>query len=124
MWSMNDLRVSPETLSIHFPNYSNLRMMEFSNSSIFPLKIVSIAGLTCILSSLLYLIVTIVRKFFVEECPLRFTALLFVIILFGGMQLLSIGILGEYIHRIFFQVKGRPLYFINKRIIDGKEYND
>ena len=111
------------------PKYTFSKLLKLAydgifNFSIFPLKIVSIAGLTCILSSLLYLIVTIVRKFFVEDVPLGFTALLFVIILFGGVQLLSIGILGEYIHRIFFQVKGRPLYFINKRIIDGKEYND
>lgn len=90
--------------------------------SIFPLKFVSIVGITCIISSLVYLAVTIVRKYFVEDVPLGFTALLFVIILFGGVQLLSIGILGEYIHRIFFQVKGRPLYFINKKIVDGKEH--
>jgi dolichol-phosphate mannosyltransferase len=94
------------------------------NFSIIPLKVVSVAGIACIASSLMYLIATIVRKYFVEDVPLGFTALLFVIILFGGVQLLSIGILGEYIHRIFFQVKGRPLYFINKRIIDGKEYYD
>ncbi len=94
------------------------------NFSIFPLKVVSITGITCIVSSLIYLAITIARKYFVEDVPLGFTALLFVIILFGGVQLLSIGILGEYIHRIFFQVKGRPLYFINKKIVDGKEYYD
>jgi glycosyltransferase involved in cell wall biosynthesis len=92
--------------------------------SIFPLKIVSIVGIICIFSALVYLAVTIARKYFVEDVPLGFTALLFVIILFGGAQLLSIGVLGEYIYRIFFQVKGRPLYFINKKIIDGKEHHD
>jgi len=37
------------------------------------------------------------------------------------VQLLSLGILGEYVYRIFIQVKRRPLYFINKKIVDGKE---
>jgi len=36
--------------------------------------------------------------------------------MFGGVQLISIGILGEYIIRIFFQVKNRPLFVVSERI--------
>ena len=43
---------------------------------------------------------------------------LFLIILFGGIQLISLGILGEYIMRIFFQSKERPLYIIDKMILN------
>jgi dolichol-phosphate mannosyltransferase len=50
-----------------------------------------------------------------------FTALLFVIILFGGIQLAAIGILGEYILiGIFFQSKNRPNFIIEKQIMNGK----
>jgi dolichol-phosphate mannosyltransferase len=52
-----------------------------------------------------------------------FTSLLFVIILFGGMQLMAIGILGEYILRIFFQSKSRPNFIIDKEICAGKYLN-
>jgi dolichol-phosphate mannosyltransferase len=45
---------------------------------------------------------------------------LFVIILFGGIQLAAIGILGEYILRIFFQSKNRPNFIIEKQILDGE----
>lgn len=50
--------------------------------------------------------------------PSGFTATIFLIILFGGIQLISLGILGEYIMRIFFQSKERPLYIIDKMILN------
>jgi dolichol-phosphate mannosyltransferase len=46
--------------------------------------------------------------------PEGFTAIVFLIILFGGVQLLAIGIIGEYVLRIFFQVKNRPLFLIDQ----------
>ena len=42
------------------------------------------------------------------------------IVLFSGVQLISIGIIGEYVLRIFFQVKNRPLYIIAELIRDGE----
>jgi len=47
-----------------------------------------------------------------------FTGLMFTIILFSGVQLLSLGIIGEYVVRIFFQVKQRPLFIIKRKIVD------
>ena len=46
------------------------------------------------------------------------------IVLFGGMQLMAIGLIGEYVLRIFFQVKNRPLYIIKERIVDKKIFVD
>jgi dolichol-phosphate mannosyltransferase len=94
------------------------------NFSILPIKFLTVSGATCVLFSFGYFVITVYRKYFVQDVPLGFTALLFTIILFGGVQLMSLGVLGEYIHRIFFQVKERPLYFISKKIIDGKEYDN
>ncbi len=90
------------------------------NFSEFPIKIVTNLGLFTIMISLIYLAVTLVKRFVYGVVPEGFTALLFVIVLFGGVQLVSIGILGEYILRIFFQAKGRPLFVI-KRTIKNKE---
>jgi dolichol-phosphate mannosyltransferase len=62
----------------------------------------------------------LVRKFVIGDVPSGFTALLFTIILFGGLQLIAIGIIGEYVLRIFFQVKNRPLYIVKERIKNGE----
>jgi dolichol-phosphate mannosyltransferase len=88
------------------------------NFSEFPIKIITKLGLISILTSLIYLIDTIIKKYYYNSVPQGFTALLFTIILFSGVQLISLGIIGEYVLRIFFQVKGRPLYIIKKKIIE------
>jgi polyisoprenyl-phosphate glycosyltransferase len=75
-------------------------------------------GAVAILISLVYFITVVIKKFFFTEVIEGFTALLFVIILFSGVQLLALGIIGEYVLRIFFQAKGRPLFIIKEEIIN------
>lgn len=87
------------------------------NFSELPIKFISMLGVSAISISLVYLIYTILKKIIYGTVPEGFTALLFTIILFSGVQLITLGIIGEYVLRIFFQVKGRPLYIIKKRII-------
>jgi glycosyltransferase involved in cell wall biosynthesis len=45
-----------------------------------------------------------------------FTAIMFAIVLFSGVQILLIGVIGEYIARIFEEAKGRPLYLVAETI--------
>ena len=92
------------------------------NFSEFPIKFISRLGMFITILSVLYLLYTIIQKIVFNNVPQGFTGLLIAIILFSGVQLLSIGVLGEYIIRIFFQVKERPLY-INKNTIKDKEVN-
>ena len=63
------------------------------------------------------------KKFFGYPLPSGFTALIFAISLFSGVQLISLGILGEYISRIYLQVKNRPLYLVKKIITNKQEIN-
>jgi len=104
-----------------FNKLFNLGFDGIFNFSSFPIRISSLLGFLCIISSIVYFLITLFRKYMYDDVPSGFTALLFVIILFGGMQFLFLGILGEYIQRIFFQVKNRPLYLIDSLIIDGKK---
>ena len=89
------------------------------NFSEYPIKLITNLGLMAIAISSVYLMYVLIQKIFYNNAPQGFTAIVFLVTLFGGIQLLSIGIIGEYIVRIFFQTKKRPL-FIVKEIIRNK----
>jgi glycosyltransferase involved in cell wall biosynthesis len=84
--------------------------------STLPLKVWSYIGLATSLLGLtlasFYLIRTLI---FGVDVP-GFASLIVSITFFAGIQLLSLGIIGEYIGRIFAEVKRRPLYLIEERV--------
>lgn len=90
------------------------------NFSEFPIKLITRIGLLAVIVSLAYSIYSLIGKLVFGSVPEGFTALVIVITMFGGIQLLSVGIIGEYVTRIFFQSKQRPLYIVKTRISDQK----
>ena len=90
------------------------------NFSEYPVKFVTRIGAGAILVSVVYLLWVIIKKLFFTEVIEGFTALLFVIILFSGIQMMALGVMGEYLLRIFFQSKGRPLFIVRQRILNGQ----
>lgn len=94
------------------------------NFSDFPIRMISRFGIFIISSSLIYFIYVVIKKFFFGNVPDGFTALLFMIILFGGLQLFAIGIIGQYIIRVFFQVKDRPNYLLKEKIMGSVSIKD
>jgi dolichol-phosphate mannosyltransferase len=110
-------------------NYSVAQLFKLAYNGIFnfseaPIKFITRMGIFTISISLIYLAITLYRKFFVGDVPLGFTALIMAIVLFSGVQLISIGIIGEYVVRIFFQVKNRPLFIVSEHISEGKTHKD
>lgn len=99
----------------------NLAYNGIFNFSEFPVKFMTRIGTVAILTSLLYFITVVIKKLFFTEVIEGFTSLLFVVILFSGVQLFALGIIGEYVLRIFFQSKSRPLFIIKEEIIN-REY--
>lgn len=93
------------------------------NFSEYPIKFVSNLGLVTVLLSLIYFGITLVKRFYFGTVPEGFTALVLLIIFFGGVQLIAIGIIGEYVLRIFFQVKNRPLFIVKDVIKNKKRIN-
>ncbi|MDD3723042.1 MAG: glycosyltransferase family 2 protein [Lutibacter sp.] len=98
-----------------------LAMNGIFNFSEFPIKFITFLGASTMSVSIIYFLITLVKKFTIGYVPDGFTAIIFLIILFGGVQLISIGIIGEYLIRVFFQVKKRPLFIIKEFIIDKKD---
>lgn len=89
-------------------------MIAFSTA---PLKIASVVGSLATLFSVFYTIITIVRKLVSNINADGFTQLVILITFIGGVQLFTIGIIGEYLARNYIQAKNRPIY-IAKDIID------
>lgn len=77
-----------------------------------PLKIATYIGLITALGAFLYGIYIIVRTLIYGNPVAGYPSLLVAILFLGGMQLLSIGIVGEYLGRMFDETKKRPLYFL------------
>lgn len=79
-----------------------------------PIKLVTALGLVLVLLGLGHLVYTLYVRFFTDHHPEGWTTVVVLIVLFSGAQLLSLGILGTYIARIFDEVKRRPLYVVDE----------
>ncbi len=90
------------------------------NFSEFPIKFIARLGLITTMISLIYLGYAVAKLILKDTVPEGFIGVIFTVTLFGGIQLLSLGVIGEYVLRIFFQVKDRPLFIIKKQIRNGQ----
>ncbi|HMP95077.1 MAG TPA: glycosyltransferase, partial [Phnomibacter sp.] len=84
------------------------------NFSDLPVRLITMAGLGVMTIAGAYLLYALVQKWVYGISPQGFTGLLAVIVLLSGVQLLSLGIIGEYVLRIFFQPKDRPFYVVEQ----------
>ncbi len=93
------------------------------NFSDFPIKFITRLGFFTVFLSLLYFAYNAYRKIVYDDVPQGFTAIILAVILFSGVQLISLGLIGEYVLRIYNQVRNRPLFVIDKIIQEGKNNN-
>ncbi|AXO95512.1 glycosyltransferase family 2 protein [Bacillus cereus] len=82
-----------------------------------PLRIASFMGFTVSFGAFIYMIWIIIKTLLHGESVSGYPSMMTAILFIGGVQLISIGIIGEYLGRIFNETKQRPLYFVD-------EYND
>jgi len=87
-----------------------------TSSSTVPLRVWSYLGGTVALAAIGYAVFILVRTIlYGVEVP-GYASLLTAILFLGGLQLLSLGVLGEYVGRIMTETKGRPIYIIRERL--------
>lgn len=91
----------------------NLALNGIMSYTTAPLRLASVLGLAVSLVAFLYLIYIIIVTNLYGEPVQGYPTIMVTVLFLGGVQLLSLGILGEYIGRVFNEVKGRPGYFIN-----------
>ncbi len=82
--------------------------------SILPLRAATLVGATAIGLSGLYAVYSLYAKLFLHRSPQGFTALVLLITFLSGVLLFFLGIMGEYLGRVYEELKGRPIYVVNK----------
>ena len=92
-----------------------LALDTFISSSSFPIKFISIIGVLAFFSSIIFIITyATFRLLGYIQIP-GWTLLVIIISFFSGLILLSLGIISEYIWRIYDEIKGRPGFIIKKK---------
>ena len=99
--------------------YPLRKMLRFSLDAIvsfssFPLQVATLIGFLCSALALLMLPLVVLARIF-ELFEPGVPTILTVVLLVGGIQLVSVGIIGEYVGRIYDEVKRRPLYIVRDR---------
>ena len=77
-----------------------------------PLRIASVLGIVFSFLGLLYLVYVIGIRLFTEQTVAGWTSVVAAVIVLGGVQLLCIGIIGQYLGRMYDEIKGRPLFIV------------
>ncbi|MGF1567778.1 MAG: glycosyltransferase family 2 protein [Nodosilinea sp.] len=90
----------------------NFALDGITSFSVAPLKVWSYLGLAFSLSAFCYASFLIIRTFILGTDVPGYASLMVAVLFFGGIQLIGLGILGEYLSRIYEEVKGRPLYLV------------
>ena len=102
--------------------WSSLSLMKYAvtnatSFSTLPLQLVTVMGVLSILFSMVLFVQTLVR-YLSGTAVEGFTTVILLILVIGGFLMLSLGIIGHYIARIYEEVKGRPKYIISRTIGD------
>ena len=114
-----DARYAGET------KYPLRRMLHFAGDAVTsfsatPIRLVAALGFLSVALCLVALAWTLYVRLFTEETVAGWTSVVVVVLFLGGVQLLSLGIIGQYVGRIFDEVKDRPLYFVAE-VVEGDE---
>lgn len=101
----------------------NFALDGITASTTFPLRVWTYLGSLLSFTGMLYALYIIIRTIVRGTDVPGYASLLVFILLLGGIQMIILGIIGEYIGRIFIEVKGRPLYIVEKKVnIDDEEH--
>jgi polyisoprenyl-phosphate glycosyltransferase len=111
-------RVQPRHMG--HSKYSMLKMIAFAiqgvtSFSILPLRMSTILGVLFSFGSFLYALYALYIKFFTDTFIQGWTSILISVLFLGGIQLICIGMIGEYLGKMFIETKERPSYIIKDK---------
>lgn len=94
----------------NFFSLTSLALNGITAYSVVPLRIIAALGALTVLGSFLLAADVIFEKYFLNDMPSGWATLVILLAFFGGLQLFCLGIIGEYLGQIFYEVKARPRY--------------
>lgn len=109
-------RIAGES-SMNYKTLINLAIEGILSYTTVPLRIATVIGVLTSLFAFIYMLVVFIKTLLYGDPVQGYPTMMIVILFLGGIQLLALGILGEYIGRIFTETKNRPVYFV-------RTYND
>lgn len=100
-----------------------LWMNGFTAFSVMPLRIATSIGVICACGGFVYGIYTIIKKFVNPDVPMGFSSTMSALVFIGGMLMVMLGLIGEYIGRIYISLNNSPQYVIKERLNAEKDSN-
>lgn len=94
----------------------NFALEGITSFSAVPLKLASYIGLATSVAAFLYGAYVVAKTLLIGDPVRGYPTLVTLVLLLGGLQLMALGIIGEYLARMFVEVKQRPLYFVQQRL--------
>lgn len=94
----------------------NLSLEGITSFTVGPLKIATYLGLVVSLLAAIYLAQLLVRTIFFGNPVAGYPSLMAAVLFLGGVQMMMLGIIGEYLGRVFNETKGRPLYIVERHL--------
>jgi polyisoprenyl-phosphate glycosyltransferase len=107
-------------------NYGPLKLLKLASDGLFsfsivPLRAAALLGLAAIVLSTGFSVYTLYAKLFLHRAPAGFTSIMLFMSFLAGVQLFFLGVIGEYVGRIYHETKRRPLYVVGSVARDGTE---
>lgn len=103
------------------PKLVRLAFDGITSFSTAPIKLVTAIGFALVVFCMGVLAWTFYVRFFTSHHPQGWTSVIAVVLLLGGVQLLSLGVIGQYVARIFDETKQRPLYLVDEVVESVRE---
>ena len=110
---------------MNFLKLFGLAVDGITSFSVAPLRLASILGIIISSIAFMYLLFVIAKTLLFGDPVAGYPSMISIILFMGGIQLIVLGIIGEYVGRIFYEAKRRPDYLVNeyngKKILHGKK---
>ncbi len=99
-------------------------MEGITSFTVVPLKVATYLGMIVALFALVFGGQLIIRTILFGNPVAGYPSLMAVVLFLGGVQLMTVGVIGEYLGRVFNETKSRPLYFVDKYVPSDASLNE